>query len=624
MRKKIFAAALALCLTLSATALPASALEVEDARTLLQNYYVDPIPDSILSLDSIDAILDALGDPYTVYMTAEEYQAFLSAVNGEVVVGIGVSIQNTYDNGYQIMSVLPDSPAQEAGLSAGDRIVAVDGRSLTSSMDVRALIAGEAGTYVTITVVRSDSGQRQDYTLARRAVTIPIVTYGSVGTAGVIDCTSFGSSTVETIQEALEALDAASEVWIMDLRSNPGGTSDAAAGSAGLFVGSAIMVYFRNAQGVYNYLYTLPSCPDLTDKPLIILTSAYSASGSELFAAAARDYAFGIAVGQRTFGKGIAQIILDDSNTTGLFNGDAMKITAYRFYSPDGATNHNIGVLPTLLISAENTPNAALLLSQPAPAQTTGYLKLEIAGQALYLEVSEAVNSSNRDAFTELLEALPPSALLYEGTGGQTWAQIAPERLAASLGLTYTPRTFSDIADSSFAREIQTLATYQLLSGYGDGTFRPERTMTRAEFCAMVATALNLTASGSTPTFSDVNAGDWYAGPVAAMAAKGFLSGYEDGTFRPNNTMTYEEMVTILAAISAWASMEGEALAQEEIPADNLSDYAQFSPWAQRAAWTLDELNALVGQLDPSDSSTRAVAAGTLCTLMESIHLLWD
>ena len=94
----------------------------------------------------------------------------------------------------------------------------------------------------------------------------------------------------------------------MDLRSNPGGTSEAAAGSAGLFSGSHIMVYFRDSKGNYNYLYTLPTTPDLTDKPLILLTSPYSASGSELFAAAARDYGFGIALGQRTFGKGIAQI----------------------------------------------------------------------------------------------------------------------------------------------------------------------------------------------------------------------------------------------------------------------------------------------------------------------------
>ena len=117
--KKRLAGLLALCLTLSLSVLPASALELEDAKTLLRENYVDGVPEEVLALDSLDAILEALGDPYTVYYSAEEYQSFLSSVNGESVVGIGVSVQNAFDNGFQILSILPDSPALEAGLEAG-------------------------------------------------------------------------------------------------------------------------------------------------------------------------------------------------------------------------------------------------------------------------------------------------------------------------------------------------------------------------------------------------------------------------------------------------------------------------------------------------------------------------
>ena len=124
--KKRLASLLALLLTLGLFASPAAALEVEDARDLLQKYYVDEIPEEILSLESLDQILEALNDPYTVYLSAGEYQSFLSSVNGEAVVGIGVSIQTAFDSGFRIMSILPDSPALEAGLEAGDRIVAVE------------------------------------------------------------------------------------------------------------------------------------------------------------------------------------------------------------------------------------------------------------------------------------------------------------------------------------------------------------------------------------------------------------------------------------------------------------------------------------------------------------------
>lgn len=625
MRKKLFAFLMSLTLIISLTAIPAAALSTEDAKQLLLEYYVDKIPEDVLSLDSLDEILAALGDPYTVYMSAEEYQQFLSSVNGDTVVGIGVSIQPAFDNGYKIMSILPNSPAQEAGLKAGDHIIAVDGTTLTDGMEVRSLIAGEAGTSVTITVIRQSDGQQKDYTMTRRSVVIPIVTYDTVDGAGVIDCISFGDSTVDTIQEALTDLNKDVSIWIVDLRSNPGGTSEAAAGAAGLFVGSEIMVYFRNAAGDYNYLYTLPSCPDLTDKPLIVLTSPYSASGSELFAAAARDHGFGIAIGQRTFGKGIAQIVLDDTNTDGLFDGDALKITAYRFYSPDGTTNHKIGIIPTLTVSPENTAAVALLLAQPVPTSASGFYKLELAGQTFYFSRKTIANADNKAAVTELLEALPPSAILSKGYSGSTWTPISPAELAADLKLDYTARTFSDISGTPFEKEIETLTASELLSGYGDGTFRPDTSITRAEFCSMVSTALNLPSSGKSLPFSDTDDSAWYSNAVSAMAAQGFISGYGDGTFHPNGTITYEEMVTILSSVAAWSSMDGYAMSQESaVPVGDWLGYRDFSSWAQVPAWTLDHLNALVGDLSPADSCTRETAAGSLCALMEGIHLLWD
>lgn len=626
--KKRLASLLALLLTLGLFASPAAALEVEDARDLLQKYYVDEIPEEILSLESLDQILAALNDPYTVYLSAEEYQSFLSSVNGEAVVGIGVSIQTAFDSGFRIMSILPDSPALEAGLEAGDRIVAVDGVTLTEGSDVRSMISGAEGTSVTITVARQADGALRDYTLVRRAVVIPIVTYDKLDNAGLIDCLSFGDSTVDTIQEALESLDQDVSVWIMDLRSNPGGTSEAAAGSAGLFAGGAIMVYFRDSAGNYNYVFTRSSFPDLTDKPLIILTSPHSASGSELFAGAARDHGFGIAVGQRTFGKGIAQVIFDESITGGdIFDGDALKITTYRFFSPDGTTNHIVGVLPTLMISPENTAAAALLLSgkEPRISQREDYLKLELNGFSFYIDLDRAMEKENQPAFTELLESLPPAfSALYRGNGN-SWQAVSPETAARELGLPYASRCpFSDLTgEPALEEQVATLASYGLVSGYEDGTFRPQEAITRAEFCALLANALNLPAGGQAPAFSDTSAGAWYAPYVSAMASKGFIAGYEDGTFRPDDTITYQEIVTILSSVSAWISMDGYELSQQPLTIGDWGKFHDCALWAQVPARNLTELGVTLDLSQPSAPADRGQATGLLYQLMDVTHLFW-
>ena len=611
--KKLLSSLLALTMALSLAVLPASALELEDAKKLLAIHYVDGVAPEVLELDSLDAILEAIGDPYTFYMTPEQYQSFNQSVNGRTVVGIGATVETAYDGGYRVMSVLPDSPALEAGIQPGDILTAVDGMPTSPDVDPRVPVTGEEGTVVTLTVNRS--GQVLEFTLTRRAVNIPIVTYEQVGSAGVIDCISFGATTAQSIQEAIRELDDDTAVWIMDLRANPGGDSGATATSASLFTGSGIMLYFRDGSGRYNYSYTMPGFPDMTDKPVIVLTSEHSASGSELFAGDMRTYRAGIALGQRSFGKGTAQIIFDETNSDVMVGGEAMKITTYRFFSPDGATNHVVGVLPTLLISPENTSAAALLLTSPKPARAKDFLKLELAGQTFYIDVKEAVKAENKAAFVELLEALPPSAKLYEGSGVQSWTQLTPAQLAQQRGLSFTSRSFSDTVDCTYAREIDTLAAYHILNGYEDGNFHPDDTLTRAQFVTLVASALDLPA-GKGGQFSDA--------PVSAMTDMGFLSGRGDGTFGPNDTITYQEMVTVLSNVAAWTSMDGYDLNKSDLLPEELVEYYDWAEWARVPARNLDALEALTGELAPTDLVTRELAAATLCRLMESTHLIWN
>lgn len=192
--KKLISRVLSLCLLLSCAVLPARALDLETAKSLLSLYYVDGVPQELLELDSLEEILARLNDPYTVYMDTSDYSSFMETVNGQVVVGIGVSIENAFYDGFRIMSILPGSPALEAGLQAGDRLVEVNGEPLTAAVDPRAVISGEAGTEVTVTVDRE--GERLERTMVRRAVNIPIVTFELRDGVAYINCLSLDRKSV--------------------------------------------------------------------------------------------------------------------------------------------------------------------------------------------------------------------------------------------------------------------------------------------------------------------------------------------------------------------------------------------------------------------------------------------
>lgn len=621
MKQKIFAAALSLALSAS-LAVPCTALELEDARTLLEKHYVDQLPPAAFQATTLDELLQSLGDPYTVYYSAQEYADFISSIDGETLVGIGISIQNAFHDGFELMSILPNSPAQEAGLQAGEKIIAVNGTVLTETDSPANLITGKEGTSVTVTVKAPD-GSIRDVTMVRRTVQIPIVTSEQKGTAAFIVCDSFGESAPESVRNAIAELDSETAVWLLDLRSNPGGTSSSAAEMAGAFLGPKKMVYFRDSNDVYYQTSTVPACQDMTDKPLIILTGTNSASASELFSAAIRDYRGGISIGQRTYGKGVAQKIYDAEKYPELFDEDALKITAYRFFSPKGATNHILGIIPTLLVDAQYAETAALILSAPKPERSLHTWKLRLCGQIFYLD--KQLCQTQPEAFCQLLEALPASARLYRGTGGSYWRNASAAEAAAEYGLTeYTPRTFSDVTGHPYETQINTLRTYDLVSGGDDGLFHPEGELTRAQLASMLAAALNLSPADRSPIFSDVAADAWYADAVSAMTARGFMSGTGSSTFSPDATLTNQELYTVYSAVAAWASMNGYEWAQKDVSAVQWVEFYEYPEWAQGPARNLDKLGLTVDRENPNVVVTRGEAAGLLCRLLENIHILWN
>lgn len=625
--KKLLRCLTCLALTFSLLQLPVGALNVDQARELLDHYYIDDLPAQAQQVQTLEELLALLNDPYTVYMSKDQYDKFMADMNDTKLVGIGVAIE-VHEKGILISSVIENSPAQDVGLVSGDIIQSVNGTPITTVDQAQSLLTGESGTSVSIGVLKADHTTVQ-LELVRREISVPTTVQYALsedGNACVILCSSFGAETASHFADALREHDTSVNGFIIDLSANPGGTSHSGAVTAGYFIGGAIMLYLRDGLDNYSYTYTLSTTPVLTQKSVIVLTSPYSASSSELFLGALRDHGVGIAMGQRTLGKGVAQIMLDESSFPDLFDGDALKVTVYRFFSPNGTTNDKIGIMPTLLISLENTYNASLLLCGDYTGSAEGYLKLSVADQNFYIHLETALSEAFRPAFVELLEALPPQARLRWDDGNGKYTDTTAQAVAKSFGLSeYKPRTFSDLNANPYAQSINTLSTYRLLGGYGDGTFRPDNLLTRAEFCAMLGNVMALkTSPVEQSQFYDVGVNDWYAPVVHELYNRGLLSGYDDGSFRPNNTISQQEVVSILAQLSTQLNMYSYNR-RNITPIDEvMAEFAHFSDWAQQPAWLLDSCEVDLSSLStPQDPTSRGLAAYLLCQLLTQTNVLW-
>ena len=555
----------------------AQALSVEEAREILQRSYVDKLPNAAKEAETLDELF-SYTDDYTYYMTGEEYEAFLSEVEGEVsFVGIGAEI--TYgETGITIVSVLKGGGAEKAGLLAGDVIVAIDGEGcVPGTAEAREKLLGEAGTQVRVTVLRAD-GRKKDITVTRALVVQTNTSVSAESGVGYIDCGSFGSQTGTYFQDGVRKNNSAVRAWVVDLRGNGGGLTSAAVTALGTFAGKGDLAYFVDRDG--DAIPERYAGADLTDKPAIVLMNAGSASASEIFAGGILGTGSGIVIGERSYGKGVAQIVYDGTNCPYLTD-DAVKVTAYRFYCAGGNTSDRVGVVPTLYIPQGTTSAAAELLAGAKPADGSAYLHLVLNGLDFYVDIAAAKQQTL--ALEGILRALAPDAELYWGENGAE-ERVTSAQAREKCGKAGMSMDFSDVSGSEYEDAINALAAYRIV--FGDkGAFRPDDTMTRAEVCALLAQALDVYSSAD-GYFTDVPKGSWYAPSVNAMASLGLISGVGGGRFAPNATMTQEEFITVLGRLVEFLNLDARAYLDEHPLAilQPLAQYKNFSPWAIRCA----------------------------------------
>ena len=615
------AAALVLGLTLALSPM-AGAITVDEARELLRENYIDEIPEEILALPTIDEITDALGDPYTYYMTAEEYAAFQSDMDGTDVVGIGVMVEKTAD-GLLVSSVAPETPAARAGLRIGDLIVAADGTTIQEAGTpdaLAALITGEAGTDVTITILREE--EELSLTLTREAVVFPTVTGEVVDEhIGWLHCTSFGTDSGAYFQTYITEEDEAADRWVIDLRSNPGGAATAVIEAVGHVLGNYDVAYLVDRQGSLSVWRPNPfpvEIPGLIQEPLVVLVDGNSASAAELFAAAMRDYHYGLIIGTRTFGKGIAQNVFEQSD------GSAFKITTHRYYSPDYVTPDRSGVLPHLVVDANLADEVArLLCGETVEEPSADVLVLELAGETWYVHREEAVSEDYAPAFAELLAALAPETpMTLDGEA------VTPAEVSEAWDVTYVSRWFDDVAESPYGDEINALAALGVLQGNETGGFDPLGQLTRAELVSMMVQAMGYwcwESQGSAP-FTDVTGEEWHATALDIAYNLGLIQGDESGAFRPDDLVDHQQFLTILTRMGARADLSIESR-MEQVTEEELADPAVqgYDAWARSAVVTAEDLEFLavpLEELDPHAPTTREEAAAMLYRMLDYIGIL--
>ena len=333
--------------------------EVKDI--LNSEYYLD-IDQNALLEGAIKGMVNAVGDPYSVFFNAQEYQSFNDDGNGNYV-GIGVMVGIKEDK-IVVITPFEGSPAYNVGIRTGDFITKVEGVSYTGQELDKAvsIIKGNEGEPVTLTIMTD--GIERDVTIVRASITIDNVESEMLeGNIGHVTLLQFSADTAKQVKTEMDTLKAQGAVgYILDLRGNPGGFLDEAVELGSLFTKKGDTLLYTLDK--YDQKTVYPSLGgDYIGIPLVVMIDGGSASASEVVAGALKDYGAATLVGQKSFGKGIVQMIYD------VGEGEGLKVTVSSYYSPNGVNIHGTGIVPDIEVALPEDIQAPLILDNDTQLQ---------------------------------------------------------------------------------------------------------------------------------------------------------------------------------------------------------------------------------------------------------------
>jgi len=319
----------------------------EEIYNTIDEYYLNGIDNDKMKDGIYKGMVDSLGDPYTVYYNSEEYKQFTSSSSGTYS-GIGVAVsQNVTTGAITIVKTFKKGSGEKEGMKPGDVIYKVEGKRIEGLelSKVVSMIKGEEGTFVKVTVLRD--GKEIEFNLERKKLEVDTVNYRmedrSGKKIGYISVSEFDEVTASQFKSAISELNKEGmEGLVIDLRDNPGGLLDVTCEMLDRMIKKGLLVYTVDKYG--KRVDEDATDSDSFDKPVAILVNGNSASASEVFSGAMKDYKAATLVGTKTFGKGIVQSIVPFGD------GTAMKVTVSKYYTPNGVNIHGTGIEPDVVV----------------------------------------------------------------------------------------------------------------------------------------------------------------------------------------------------------------------------------------------------------------------------------
>ncbi len=327
---------------------------LKELRTFTQVFakiksdYVEPVEDKVLIENAIRGMVSGL-DPHSAYLDPDAYQELQVGTSGEFG---GLGIEVTMEGGFvKVVAPIDDTPAQRAGIKAGDLIIRIDDTPVKGMTLMEAVkrMRGKPGTKITLTIIREGEEKPLKITLTRAVIHVKSVKHKMLEPGyGYVRITQFQSHTGENLRKAIGELrrksDGGLKGIVLDLRNNPGGVLNEAVAVADAFLTKGLIVYTKGRvpEAKLEFKATPPDI--LKGAPMVVLVNGGSASASEIVAGALQDHRRAIVAGTRTFGKGSVQTIFPMSN------GGALKLTTALYYTPSGRSIQAEGIEPDIIV----------------------------------------------------------------------------------------------------------------------------------------------------------------------------------------------------------------------------------------------------------------------------------